>query len=216
MCNWPGLRTVTSCGFFGGEAMFCERFQPRIPLMRRLKRHTGSIRLGVLLAVAIALPLCFPPNCDWRHNRSGQAWPGTSAAWLISSMATQSTWRAPRIRLNGIDAPESPQTCLIASRSWRCGAAATDALAGILRGHDVRCEPTGIDRYHRALAHCRRADDNLDINGWMVREGWAVAYRQYSYAYMPDEMLARLAGRGLLGRTRRDAVDFRHHARAYR
>ena len=184
--------------------------------MRRLKRHTGSIRLGVLLAVAIALPLCFPPKLRSAAQslRPSMAGDIRGLAYIIDGDTIDVA--GTRIRLNGIDAPESAQTCLIASRSWRCGAAATDALTGILRGHDVRCEPTGIDRYHRTLAHCRRADDNLDINGWMVREGWAVAYRQYSYAYMPDEMLARLADRGLWAGTFEMPWDFRHHARAYR
>jgi endonuclease YncB( thermonuclease family) len=35
---------------------------------------------------------------------------------------------------------------------------------------------------------------DLDLNGWMVRKGWSVAYRKYSTAYLADEDLARAEG----------------------
>jgi endonuclease YncB( thermonuclease family) len=31
----------------------------------------------------------------------------------------------------------------------------------------------------------------------MVRQGWAVAYTRYSLRYVPDELIARFADRGI-------------------
>ena len=51
------------------------------------------------------------------------------------------------------------------------------------------------DRYGRVVADCIVGRENL--NRWMVREGWAVAYRQYSTAYIPAEDHARTGQRGI-------------------
>lgn len=98
-----------------------------------------------------------------------------------------------RIRLEGIDAPESRQTCNDAKgKPWRCGKAAAFALADKIGAAIVTCQPHGKDRYKRVLAVCTLS--GLDLNGWMVRNGWSVAYRKYSMAYVADEDEARLAG----------------------
>lgn len=44
-----------------------------------------------------------------------------------------------RIRLFGIDAPESKQTCLAGGKRWRCGQSATQALARRIAGRPVVC-----------------------------------------------------------------------------
>lgn len=41
------------------------------------------------------------------------------------------------------------------------------------------------------------AIDGLDVNGWIVSVGWAVAYRKFSTAYVQREDQARAAGVGL-------------------
>ena len=46
----------------------------------------------------------------------------------------------------------------------------------------VSCQQTDTDRYGRVVADCFVGRESL--NNWMVREGWAVAYRQYSIAYI--------------------------------
>lgn len=98
-----------------------------------------------------------------------------------------------RIRLEGIDAPESRQTCTDAKgKSWRCGKAAAFALADKIGMATVTCQSHGKDRYKRALAVCYLS--KVDLNGWMVRNGWSVAYREYSTAYVADEDLARAEG----------------------
>ena len=101
-----------------------------------------------------------------------------------------------RIRLNGIDAPESGQSCADAQgRPWRCGQRASLALSDRIGRGTVSCTATGTDRYGRTVADCMLHGDSL--NAWMVRAGWAVAYRQYALDHVADEDRARAAGRGL-------------------
>ena len=100
-----------------------------------------------------------------------------------------------RIRLFGIDAPESAQRCLAGSRRWSCGEQATRALAGRIDGRSVACEERDRDRYGRIVAVCRY--DGQDVNAWLVREGWAMAYRRYSTAYVGEEAAAKAAQRGV-------------------
>ena len=98
-----------------------------------------------------------------------------------------------RIRLEGIDAPESRQTCTDAKgKPWRCGKASAFALADKIGTATVTCQSHGKDRYKRVLAVCYLS--KVDLNGWMVRNGWSVAYRKYSTAYVADEDLARAEG----------------------
>ncbi len=100
-----------------------------------------------------------------------------------------------RVRLHGVDAPEAAQSCFTAAAGWPCGRRATQALAALLDGGSVACAVRDRDRYGRAVAVCRR--DGVDVNGWLVAEGWAVAYRRYSHAYVELESAARAAGRGI-------------------
>ena len=74
-----------------------------------------------------------------------------------------------RIRLYGIDAPESAQRCRAEGRSWACGREATRALARQVRGKRVACEAHDRDRYDRIVAVCTAAGQ--DLNAWMVAEG---------------------------------------------
>lgn len=101
-----------------------------------------------------------------------------------------------KIRLEGIDAPETDQVCLDQhSATWTCGIAARNRLAGHVGGRPVDCAPSGQDVYGRTLAVCRMAGE--DLNAWMVREGWALAFVRYSNTYVADEATAREAQRGL-------------------
>jgi endonuclease YncB( thermonuclease family) len=90
---------------------------------------------------------------------------------------------ATKIRLQGIDVPETDQVCLNASgQQWTCGIEARDRLAAHIAGREIRCVSIEIDVYGRDLALCSAAGE--DLNGWMVREGWALAYVKYSSAYL--------------------------------
>lgn len=100
-----------------------------------------------------------------------------------------------RIRLHGIDAPESAQTCEAGGKVWRCGQQASLALADKIGRLPVRCETFQRDRYGRIIAVCRQGQ--TDLNRWMVRNGWAVAYRRYSTDYVAAEDEAKDAGSGV-------------------
>ena len=51
-----------------------------------------------------------------------------------------------RIRLHGIDAPESEQSCRAGGRRWSCGREATRALAGRIGKRTVGCQERDRDR----------------------------------------------------------------------
>ena len=94
-----------------------------------------------------------------------------------------------RIRLFGIDAPESTQSCERDGLAYACGQAAKHYLEQLIAGQPVSCRSHDHDRYGRDVATC--SVGNQDLNAAMVRAGWAVAYRQYSTIYVPLEEEAR-------------------------
>lgn len=100
-----------------------------------------------------------------------------------------------RVRLNGIDAPETKQTCVANDREFQCGLDATEALIQLIGSKTVQCEQTGSDRNGRMIGHC--LVDSTDIAGWMVEHGWAVAYRRYSLAYVAEENRAHEQRQGI-------------------
>ena len=100
-----------------------------------------------------------------------------------------------RIRLHGIDAPEWKQTCRTGGRHWRCGKEATRALAQRIGQRPVGCVEKDRDRYGRIVAVCQAG--GVDLNAWMVAQGWALAYRRYSRAYVDEEQAAKAAKRGV-------------------
>jgi endonuclease YncB( thermonuclease family) len=57
-----------------------------------------------------------------------------------------------RLRLHGIDAPESEQRC---ADGWPAGEAARRALASLVLAGAPRCERVTTDRYGRTVAVCR-------------------------------------------------------------
>ncbi len=52
-----------------------------------------------------------------------------------------------RIRLHGIDAPESRQLCHLDGKPWQCGKDAANALADKIARRPVTCEDLGRDRH---------------------------------------------------------------------
>ena len=78
-----------------------------------------------------------------------------------------------RVRLIGIVAPESHQTCTAAGREWPCGADATKAVRAMIGGRRVECTVHGRDRYSRALAACFA--DGSSINAAIVQGGRKLA-----------------------------------------
>src|SRR5712671_6908739 len=98
-----------------------------------------------------------------------------------------------RVRLEGIDAPETAQTCRRKWFGWwACGTAATAALTDMIGSKPVSCEPRGLDKYGRTLAVC--FVDGRDINAQMVRQGFAWAFVRYSTSYVKEEASAKAEG----------------------
>lgn len=142
-----------------------------------------GIRQRLLLAVIVAAGVTVPAVAE---DLSGRATVVDGDTLDIAGS---------RIRLFGIDAPERSQLCEIGQVSWPCGRNAEAILAGATRGRDVDCRGNGRDRYGRLLAVCYVGGESL--NARMVRDGWALAYRRYSLAYVGEEAEARAAGRGV-------------------
>ena len=101
-----------------------------------------------------------------------------------------------RIRLHGIDAPEKGQLCVSETTGpWRCGQKGALALSDFIGPSTVFCHAVDMDRYGRIVADCKSR--GRDINEWLVREGWAMAYARYSPAYVGAEQEAKRAKRGI-------------------
>ncbi|SFD70150.1 thermonuclease family protein [Methylobacterium sp. 13MFTsu3.1M2] len=121
--------------------------------------------------------------------------------------------RGTRIRLHGIDAPESAQLCQdVAGKSYRCGQVAALALADRIGEASISCEPRDTDQYGRTVAVCRKGDE--DLNAWMVSQGYATAYQRYSRDYVEAETTARALKRGLWAGTFDPPSDWRRAKRA--
>ncbi|MEM0987980.1 MAG: thermonuclease family protein [Pseudomonadota bacterium] len=104
------------------------------------------------------------------------------------------------VRLHGIDAPETRQTCWDdRGRDYRCGVAALDGLRDLVGNALVTCRGTERDRHDRLIAVCRAG--STDLNSRMVAMGLAIAYRRFSNDYLAEEVSARNASLGLWGGT---------------
>jgi endonuclease YncB( thermonuclease family) len=101
-----------------------------------------------------------------------------------------------KIRLHGIDAPEKNQTCVMNKKIYNCGTVATKTLIKKIGKNKVKClNQKNKDRYNRFIGVCFVKKDNL--NKWMVRNGYAVAYKRYSKDYVLDEEFAKTNNLGL-------------------
>ena len=101
-----------------------------------------------------------------------------------------------RVRLLGVDAPEGKQSCTRDGVPWLCGQEAGKALREWIAGAPVSCIEQNRDRYGRSVSVCSMPDGS-DVGEWLVSNGYAVAYRQYSKRYVQAERAAQDAKRGL-------------------
>jgi endonuclease YncB( thermonuclease family) len=105
-----------------------------------------------------------------------------------------------RIRLDGIDAPESSQTCRNETgQKWRCDQRAALAPQDLIGERAINCDERDVDRYGRIIGRCLVG--GLDTNEWLVTQGLALAYRRYSHDYVATEDQAREAGVGMWAAT---------------
>jgi len=104
-----------------------------------------------------------------------------------------------RIRINGIDAPESSQLCQDAQgRSYRCGAMSARALDQVLAAsRPVRCDFVEWDQYGRFVGNCFRTD-GVSVAAALVRAGMALDWPRYSGgAYAKEQSAAAAAKAGI-------------------
>ena len=94
-----------------------------------------------------------------------------------------------KIRFTGIDTPELKQTCKKNSEIIYCGIEARQLLIDKIGKDKVICVREGKDRYKRTLAECFVND--LSLSKYLVREGYAFAYRKYSKKFISDEDFAK-------------------------
>ena len=112
-----------------------------------------------------------------------------------------------KIRLHGIDAPETNQTCTKNDLIWNCGIQSTKFLKKLIGNQEVTCITSGKDKYKRYIGVCYR--DSLNLNREMVLNGWAIAYRYYSLDYAKEEEQAKLDKVGIWSGEFEDPYLFR-------
>ena len=95
-----------------------------------------------------------------------------------------------KIRFTGIDTPELKQTCLKEGVKDPCGIAAKQILIDRIGNNSVECVSEGKDQYKRTLAEC--FVNNESLSSYLVRSGYAFAYRKYSKKFVADEDYARI------------------------
>ena len=94
-----------------------------------------------------------------------------------------------KIRFSGIDTPEIKQVCNRNGKVIKCGIEAKELLTNKISNNKVKCVKEGVDRYKRILAEC--FVNNQSLSKYLVREGYAFAYRKYSLKFIEDENYAK-------------------------
>ena len=175
-------------------------------------------RLGRRFLVA---SLGFAVAFSWATNAPASARTLTGSAHVIDgdTLVVQGV----RLRLEGIDAPETSQTCQDQRTGHviQCGALASEALKSLIANQPITCHLLRQDRYGRHIARCHvsgRMGGNLpvgqDLSAGMVANGWAVAYMANS---RPDlgvaEQIARARGLGIWATRFERPEDYRRSTR---
>ena len=100
-----------------------------------------------------------------------------------------------KIRFSGIDTPELKQTCKKNDKIIYCGITAKKLLIDKIADQKVNCIEEGKDQYKRTLAECFVND--LSLSSYLVKKGYAFAYRKYSKKFIKDEDYARVNSLGM-------------------
>mgnify|MGYP000557175269 CR=1 FL=1 len=94
-----------------------------------------------------------------------------------------------KIRFSGIDTPELKQTCMKGEQKVFCGMFAKMLLIKKIGNETPKCISEGKDAYKRTLAECFINGESL--SNFLVRSGYAFAYRKYSKKFVKDEEYAK-------------------------
>ncbi len=94
-----------------------------------------------------------------------------------------------KIRFSGIDTPELNQFCFREKNKNSCGLKAKKILEDKIGKFKVTCIREGKDQYNRTLAEC--FVNNESLSSFLVRSGYAFAFRRYSKKFIEDENYAK-------------------------
>ena len=112
-----------------------------------------------------------------------------------------------KIRFTGIDTPELKQTCLKNDQEVGCGMSAKMLLVKKIGNAIPECIREGKDVYKRTLAECFVNGESL--SKFLVRSGYAFAYRKYSTKFIKDEEFAKANKLGMWAMTFQYPWEFR-------
>ena len=114
-----------------------------------------------------------------------------------------------KIRFSGIDTPELKQMCNKNGIEKQCGIKAKQILIDKIGNNNVECISEGKDQYKRTLAEC--FVNNESLSSYLVRSGYAFAYRKYSKKFIEDENYAKANKIGMWSMQFEYPWDFRRN-----
>jgi endonuclease YncB( thermonuclease family) len=182
-----------------------------LPLLGRLDaRHAGAFALFLVVALG-ASGAWLMTRSDGKTAASAQA-PRERSSSMLEGRAVAITGDSLRfaeatVALDGIEAPERDQQCTRGDKRWRCGDAAKEALARIVRGKRIFCEITGSRDDETKIGRC--AARGADIAEALVREGHVFAEESLFARYATQESDARRARAGLWSGEAERPSDYR-------
>ena len=199
----PAMPGLPNANFAKGSLQRIIKASPAFTLTSIAKPQTFVYAGFLLLTVLVGGRALAPTTSvrDARITTASIAPPSEPSADGLTGRATAVAGDALRIsgtlvRLKGIEAPESQQSCLKANgRRWPCGSAALDGLKSLLRGKTVACETSSSDEQGRALATCATTD--FDVAAEMVRRGYAFAATGFFKSFGAEEEAAKTQKIGL-------------------
>jgi len=112
-----------------------------------------------------------------------------------------------KIRFSGIDTPELKQTCINGDQKVLCGVFAKMILIKKIGNKTPICISEGKDIYKRTLAEC--FVDGESLSSFLVKSGYAFAYKRYSKKFIEDEEFAKVNKLGLWSMKFQYPWDFR-------
>lgn len=184
-----------------------DRWRKRSGARHSLARRWASVPLRLIVVTVVAAG-ALAAQTAIQHRESlpeinASNWFGPKPASIagVASVIDGDTIEVhgQRIRLNGIDAPESRQNCDDAKGfEYPCGRRSAEALDAFLAASmPIQCTFVTWDRYRRFVGDCRRAD-GASVAAWMVEHGHALDWPRYSRgAYAAQQATAEAAKVGL-------------------
>jgi endonuclease YncB( thermonuclease family) len=176
--------------------------RPRRIFRHALPRTQGRgliVVLAICLVAATGVALATLP----RHS-SGSAQPAAVRAQELEAPAADVAvvdggtllLRNQVVRLFGVEPPPRGTACdSVGGSGGDCGAAATNALAAMVRDVSVSCRVVGADTLGRPYAVCQAS--GTELNRAIVAAGWARTDSDAGAPLKQAEQTARAGHRGL-------------------